>query len=228
MHAPVLIIENATDAGSVVVARANGTGAAESLASIEFGARDAVTGARTEALGLAVREALVHAGVDAASLGAIVCDGGPGSFTSLRCAAAIAKGMCAPLGLPLHAVSSLELLARVAPITEAGVYLVAIDAGRREWFVSEVRVDDDGSRTVGAFEVCDDATLRARAGAMRAPLVGRELDIDAVPHARGALGILDRILATPAVALDSWEPEYGRLAEAQVKWEAAHGRPLVV
>ena len=29
------------------------------------------------------------------------------------------------------------------------------------------------------------------------------------------------------VDLASWEPVYGRLAEAQVKWEAAHGRPLV-
>jgi tRNA threonylcarbamoyladenosine biosynthesis protein TsaB len=28
------------------------------------------------------------------------------------------------------------------------------------------------------------------------------------------------------VSLDAWEPAYGRLAEAQVKWEAAHGRPL--
>ena len=29
-----------------------------------------------------------------------------------------------------------------------------------------------------------------------------------------------------AVPLDRWEPEYGRLAEAQVKWEASHGAPL--
>jgi tRNA threonylcarbamoyladenosine biosynthesis protein TsaB len=28
------------------------------------------------------------------------------------------------------------------------------------------------------------------------------------------------------VSLDGWEPEYGRLAEAQVKWEAEHGREL--
>ena len=28
------------------------------------------------------------------------------------------------------------------------------------------------------------------------------------------------------VDLDRWEPDYGRLAEAQVKWEATHGRPL--
>jgi len=30
----------------------------------------------------------------------------------------------------------------------------------------------------------------------------------------------------PPVDLASWEPDYGRLAEAQVRWEAAHGRPL--
>jgi tRNA threonylcarbamoyladenosine biosynthesis protein TsaB len=28
------------------------------------------------------------------------------------------------------------------------------------------------------------------------------------------------------VSSSEWEPEYGRLAEAQVRWEAAHGRPL--
>jgi tRNA threonylcarbamoyladenosine biosynthesis protein TsaB len=28
------------------------------------------------------------------------------------------------------------------------------------------------------------------------------------------------------VAVDSWEPAYGRLAEAQVQWEARHGTPL--
>jgi hypothetical protein len=26
--------------------------------------------------------------------------------------------------------------------------------------------------------------------------------------------------------LDDWEPTYGRPAEAQVRWEAAHGRSL--
>jgi tRNA threonylcarbamoyladenosine biosynthesis protein TsaB len=28
------------------------------------------------------------------------------------------------------------------------------------------------------------------------------------------------------VNLAAWEPIYGRMAEAQVKWEAAHGRAL--
>ena len=44
------------------------------------------------------------------------------------------------------------------------------------------------------------------------------------------MGAMTRLLDMPGaierVDLDRWEPDYGRLAEAQVKWEAAHGRPL--
>jgi tRNA threonylcarbamoyladenosine biosynthesis protein TsaB len=36
------------------------------------------------------------------------------------------------------------------------------------------------------------------------------------------------INAADPADLASWEPSYGRLAEAQVKWEAAHGRSLEV
>ena len=43
---------------------------------------------------------------------------------------------------------------------------------------------------------------------------------------RGAAVLLDDILTHGRVSLDTWEPDYGRLAEAQVKWEAAHGRRL--
>jgi tRNA threonylcarbamoyladenosine biosynthesis protein TsaB len=46
------------------------------------------------------------------------------------------------------------------------------------------------------------------------------------PHARAAARLSALIDATPAADLAGWEPAYGRLAEAQVKWEAAHGRPL--
>jgi len=34
-------------------------------------------------------------------------------------------------------------------------------------------------------------------------------------------------LAKP-VEITTWEPEYGRKAEAQVRWETAHGRELGV
>jgi hypothetical protein len=49
---------------------------------------------------------------------------------------------------------------------------------------------------------------------------------EATPHARGVAPILGSIIESGPVDLASWEPDYGRLAEAQVRWEAAHGRPL--
>jgi len=48
------------------------------------------------------------------------------------------------------------------------------------------------------------------------------------PRARGAARLTKLIDATPAADLAGWEPAYGRLAEAQVKWEAMHGRSLEV
>ena len=48
------------------------------------------------------------------------------------------------------------------------------------------------------------------------------------PHARAAARLTKLIGATAPADLAQWEPAYGRLAEAQVKWEAAHGRPLTV
>jgi tRNA threonylcarbamoyladenosine biosynthesis protein TsaB len=50
------------------------------------------------------------------------------------------------------------------------------------------------------------------------------MDVAATPRAAAVA-----FVAAPwvrEVALATWEPAYGRLAEAQVKWEAAHGRPL--
>jgi hypothetical protein len=49
--------------------------------------------------------------------------------------------------------------------------------------------------------------------------------VEATPLARDVVALKDGELLHP-VELSSWEPDYGRLAEAQVKWEAAHGRAL--
>jgi tRNA threonylcarbamoyladenosine biosynthesis protein TsaB len=57
-------------------------------------------------------------------------------------------------------------------------------------------------------------------------IIGPGQQIDAHPHARGVAALLPALIATGPVNLEAWEPDYGRLAEAQVRWEAAHGRPL--
>jgi tRNA threonylcarbamoyladenosine biosynthesis protein TsaB len=57
-------------------------------------------------------------------------------------------------------------------------------------------------------------------------VVGPRGEIDVLPRATAAVMILDRIFARGPVDPETWQPQYGRLAEAQVKWESAHGRPL--
>jgi len=46
------------------------------------------------------------------------------------------------------------------------------------------------------------------------------------PHASALLALLDRAGGTTAPDAATWEPVYGRPAEAQAKWESTHGRPL--
>ena len=97
------------------------------------------------------------------------------------------------------------------------------DALRGDWFVQRCDVAVDGAVTaVGARELARADAVRALAAAEERALVGPPIDAAQSPHARGAAHLAS--VAAPA----GWEPDYGRLAEAQVQWEAAHGRPLPV
>jgi hypothetical protein len=83
-------------------------------------------------------------------------------------------------------------------------------------------LSEDGSPTLISAEL-----LENYRGNPSVQVIGPGQTIDAHPHARGAASLLDAIVAAGPVDLAAWEPEYGRLAEAQVKWEATHGRKLV-
>ena len=216
----VLIMETSTEAGSVAIARDRAL-----VAEIAFASRLATTGVRTEALAPAVVACLSNAGISARELSAVVCGAGPGGFTSLRAAAALGKGICSALSLPLFGISSLELLGLSADVLE-GPFIVAVHAGRNEWFAADAARTSDGGTTVGAWFLIGDDDLRARAVRTNASLAGPGLDCDIAPSAGAVIASLSCIEARGPVDLDSWEPSYGRLAEAQVKWEAAHGRPL--
>ena len=185
-------------------------------------------GEHEERLLPAVAAMLAAAGATPADLGAIVCGAGPGSFTSLRIAASIAKGLATARGLPLFAVSSLSLVpagAR-APLGP-GRYLASLDAMRGERFAQPVVLGADGIvLEEGEVHRIPAGRLEAVARELRAVPIGPGCVIDAAPTARGVRGLLKLIATRGPVSLDGWEPDYGRLAEAQVKWEAAHGRPL--
>jgi tRNA threonylcarbamoyladenosine biosynthesis protein TsaB len=185
-------------------------------------------GARGELLLPAIDALMRREGIAPDELTRVICGAGPGSFTSLRVGASLAKGIARGRGIPLTAVPSLALLVQGGPAPQAaGRYLAVMDAMRDERFVQEVEVGSAGSLTIHAAPRRIPASdVRALAVRLGATTIGPGDGVEVVqgPHARGVMR-LPTALHT-AVDLESWEPDYGRLAEAQVKWEAAHGRPL--
>ena len=215
MTLATLAIDASTYVGSVAVI----------VGGAVVAARDAaMRGEREERLLPAVDATLRDAGLGVNDLGGVVCGAGPGSFTSLRIAASIAKGMAMARGTPLSAVSSLALMVAAAN-TRAGRYLACLDAMRGESYVALVEVDADGRVSdVSGATLMRTPTVPGEAARLGATTVGAGLAIDGRPSARALTRIVPTLIAP--VALASWEPQYGRLAEAQVKWEATHGRPL--
>jgi tRNA threonylcarbamoyladenosine biosynthesis protein TsaB len=223
-----LAIEGATYHGSVAVVRGSEVVCERVLSADEGGAPRA---GRGERLMPAIAECLAEAGIVGGSAGIarIVCGAGPGSFTSLRIAGSVAKGLAVGYGVPLFAVSSLLLsVSGAKPPLPPGEYVSVLDAMRGEFFASRVDYRPEsaeyGLEPVKLLSQADLEDLRAGESALRVVGPGQEIDLH--PHARGVAPILERILSTPPVDLASWEPDYGRLAEAQVRWEAVHGRPL--
>lgn len=218
---PVLVVEAATALGSVALIMPDGR--ARSMAvPMGVGAADG--------LFPAVIELLREQALDVSQLGAIVCGAGPGSFTSLRIAAALAKGLAHGLSCPLYAVPSLAMAATSLPgDAPAGRYLVHADALRGERYVLAVTRHADGAvswdgatvrRSIDDLRTASDSLVSI---GVSPPLLASAFEVQpdaaTVVHAKGSW-------RDAAVTLASWEPMYGRLAEAQVKWEESHGRPL--
>jgi tRNA threonylcarbamoyladenosine biosynthesis protein TsaB len=190
-----------------------------------------VLGERTVAMRGREHEALMPAvaallAASAATPGRIVCGAGPGAFTSLRIAGGIAKGLALAIGAPIVPVSSLALVVAAGPLP-AGRYLAVIDAMRGEHYAQPYLVDAAGIvSALGSVALVPTAGLEAAAAGATVIGPGQAGESRIDPHARGVARITNMIDASPAADLASWEPAYGRLAEAQVKWEAEHGRPL--
>ena len=221
-----LALEGATYSGSVALIR-DGQVIAER--TIGGGDGSVSRAGRGEQLMPAIAECLAEARVDRAEIARIVCGSGPGSFTSLRVAGSVAKGLAYGLGVPLYSVSSLLLTVTGAkPPAPHGQYLSVLDAMRGEFYAARIVVTEheppqqaEMPKIISAAEL---AELASSATVLR--VIGPGQPIDALPHARGVAPLLAHIVSGGPVDLAAWEPDYGRLAEAQVRWEAAHGRPL--
>lgn len=175
-----------------------------------------------------VVDTLAKSGNELQAVRRVVCGAGPGSFTSLRIAASIAKGISAGLAIPLYGVSSLALI--VAGNLEAAhgdtSFLAVLDAMRGESYIASIAVAGGAVRRIGDVRIVptpDVPRVAARAGAQA---VGPDCPGHWQPHVRGIARLQETMASAGPVDLASWEPVYGRLAEAQVKWEAIHGRAL--
>jgi tRNA threonylcarbamoyladenosine biosynthesis protein TsaB len=212
-----LVIDAATYTGSAALLR-DGRVVAECEATMR--------GREAEALMPAMAAVLARSGVAVGELSRVVCGSGPGSFTSLRIAASIAKGLAFGVGCPLFAVSSLALIVGAHGPPAAGRYLAILDALRGEAYVGGYSVDERGEIAMILPEhLVSQSEVQSLATTLDATAVGPGQRIDRGPHARGAV-VLETLISSGPVDVGSWEPRYGRKAEAQLRWESSHGRSL--
>lgn len=213
----ILAIEASTYTGTVAVISVSGVVSEREVA---------MRGKEEERLMPAVAEALSEAGVPVNELGAVVCGGGPGSFTSLRIAASIAKGIASGCGIPLYSAPSLLLMVAGSACSNiAGRYLAVLDAMREEVFAACYEISAGGTiQEIAPATLLSTSSLEASAAALDAKIMGVGRQLEAIPHARGVA--LCRRSGLISVDVGAWEPEYGRLAEAQVRWELTNARPL--
>ena len=208
-----LALDTATSRASV----AAGSSAADA-------AEESLEGARQHARSLIpmVASVLVRRGITLADLAGVLVADGPGSFTGLRVAAAFAKALADTRGLQLRTAPSLLGRAAGAAGGQDGAVLVSADALRGDRYAAVYRFDGRRIDTLVAPTVVPAAAIEEVAVAHRARVVD-----DAPPAARWLLELLGRDGGTVPVAnVQSWEPVYGRPAEAQAKWEREHGRLL--
>jgi tRNA threonylcarbamoyladenosine biosynthesis protein TsaB len=216
-----LALEGSTYAGSVALVRGNELIADVTLEDVEGSIPAA---GRGERMLPAVAECMKRSRVKGRDIARIVCGAGPGRFTSLRVAGAVAKGLATGYNIDLYAVSSLLLIVAAAdPPLGDGEYLAVLDAMRGDSFGARVVVAPGGkiSRRGPGVILSSREIQELSVAEPELRVVGPSQRIAGVPHARGVARLLTQIIAAGPVDLASWEPDYGRLPEAQVKRDAA-------
>jgi tRNA threonylcarbamoyl adenosine modification protein YeaZ len=229
----LLAIDTATDQASVAL----GVGDAEPLEENVEGAR------RHAAALLPMIQSLLHrAGATLDHVSGIVLSDGPGSFTGLRVGASVAKALVHARGLPLWIAPSLMVRAAGVPAggevvlavasalrgeVYAGAYRFLPDRIHTELIPSVRRPEDLTSGALKPEVVVGDAPadiLAALESWLGRPVIGPPAGS---PHAARLLELVGRAGGARRVEeAAAWEPVYGRPAEAQARWEIAHGRSL--
>ncbi|MFP5236617.1 MAG: tRNA (adenosine(37)-N6)-threonylcarbamoyltransferase complex dimerization subunit type 1 TsaB [Acidobacteriota bacterium] len=205
----ILGIDTCGPAGSVALGRVH----AGALEVVEQVALEGRTYSAT--LVAAIGEVLASNGLQLGQIGCIVVVSGPGSFTGVRVGMSAAKGLAEGAGIPVIAVSRLEVLAHASGCTSA-----ALDAHRQEVFLrTEGRELLAGAAELRAMRapaevaVCDEAAAGLLAQAWPAAEV---LRVDP-PDAAGALQLaLPRVLAGDYDDVAVLDGHYLRRSDAEI------------
>jgi tRNA threonylcarbamoyladenosine biosynthesis protein TsaB len=229
-----LALETATDRASVAVGRTAADAVEESL-----------TGARRHAGALLpmIQAALRRRGIGLDAITGLIVSDGPGSFTGLRVGATAAKALARARGLPLRTAPS--LLARAAGVAgrPASLVLAVSDALRGEVYAGAFRLGERSVVTeleprvwrpdslaalgLGPDVLVGDVPAAAREVLERATGLTMITPPEGAPRARALIALAGLESGAREVSdVSEWEPFYGRPAEAQARWEIAHGRPL--
>ena len=132
-------------------------------------------GRQTAALGM-IEQVLAESGIPRARVDTLVVGLGPGSYTGIRAAIALAQGWQLASGVKLLGVSSVEaIIARAHAEGMAGRVSVVIDAQRAEFYLASYDLTAAGWTKVEPLRIVPLAEIQARAGA-GALLVGPEIN----------------------------------------------------
>ena len=211
-----LALDTSTPVGSVAVGR-DGEVLAESLLRVRA--------THSEAVLPEIDRLLTGCGLGASDLQGVVAGGGPGSFTGVRIAASLAKGMCHARGLELFSFSSLAAVAAGAGCDRP--VCAMFDARRGQVYAAGYRVGE------GIEEL-----FAPRAGALDQVLTdlgepgewcfagdGAGPGEDAIRSAGGQ--VLDPATWVPSARSLLWlaavDPDRGRVADPG-RWEPGYVR----
>lgn len=189
---------------------------------------------RSESVLPEIDRMLAAAGRRPADLSRLVVGAGPGSFTGVRIAAALAKGMRAALGVELFAYSSLAAIAVGSGVT--GRVCAAIDARRGQVYAAGYEIEPDTATDRGlkgfaeifapvAEPLAETLSRLVPAGAWHLAAAIPEPSLEA---ARAAGAVLlppeaGQPSASALIALANGFPELGRVRDPAA-WEPRYVR----
>lgn len=218
----ILAIDTCGPTGSVALGRSSGQ-SVEILGQVELEGRS-----YSSTLVAAISELLVQAEIKLSQIHAIVAVNGPGSFTGVRVGLAAVKGLAQAAGIPVAAVSRLEVLAATAGLSAA-----ALDAHRQEIYLRLGGVEGKVRELLaGAHELavlptaparialCDEAAALLLAEAWP----GTELIRMAAPSAADALRLgAQRVADGEFADLALLDGHYLRKSDAEIFGETTAG-----